>query len=109
MSFDIASIDKDLDYIICKKEKVSPALAAKWKWRILNEYPDELRQFVFAWANDQELPTLSYSGVTFERIIKATPFSFLDAVDLLYIMQKDPAKGYEIFSNSIMHDGGRRR
>ncbi len=109
MSFDIDSIDNDLDYIISKKEKISAVVAMKWKWRILNEYPDDLKQLVRAWASNQKLPEVSYNDVSFSRIINSTPFGFLDAVDLLYILQKDPAKGYEIFSNSVIRDGGRRR
>jgi len=109
MSFDIENIDNDLDYIISKKEKISPLVAMKWKWRILNEYPDDLKQLVRAWANNQELPEVSYNGISLNRITNSTPFGFLDAVDLLYILHKDPVKGYEIFSNSIMRDGGRRR
>lgn len=105
MNLEIENIDNDLDYYLSKREKLPPEVALKWKWRILNEYPEDLKQLVRAWISDQEIPDPSYNGVSFERIRKATPFSFLDAVDLLYIMQKDPAKGYEIFSKAIIHDG----
>lgn len=109
MSFEIKNIDDDLDYIICKKEKMSPALAIKWKWRILNEYPDELKHLIRAWASNQDLPEITCSDISLERILKSTSFGFLDAVDLLYVLQKDPVKGYEIFSKSVVRDAGRRR
>lgn len=109
MSFEITNIDNDLDFIIFKKEKITPALAIKWKWRILNEYPDELKQLVRAWASEKDLPEISYNDISLERILKSTPFNFLDAVDLLYVLQKDPVTGYEIFSKSVVRDAGRRR
>lgn len=109
MNSEINDVSRDLDLIICKKERVSPIIAKKWKWRILNEYPEDIKNLVFAWASEAELPKTEYNNISIQRIIEATPLSFMDAIDLLYILYKDPASGYEIFSRSIRRDAVRRR
>ena len=109
MSGFVPDVERDLDYFICRKGKISPALAVKWKWRILNEYPEDLQQLVFAWAEDRSLPNIEYNDVSLERILNGTFFEFLDAVDLLYILHKDPKSGYEIFLDSIIRDAAGMR
>ena len=106
---DALNVDKDLDLIICQKEKIPPSLAMKWKWRVLNEYPDTLKELVRAWASDNPLPEVKCNDISLDRILNTTPMGFIDAVDLLYILQVDPASGYEIFSRSIVRDFRRGR
>lgn len=109
MNTDVSNIDKDLDLIISKKMNFSPAISKKWKWRILNEYPETLKQLVRAWANDEILPATEYNNVSIERILNGTGLDFIEALDLLYILYKDPASGYDIFTRSLRRDAIRRR
>lgn len=103
MNKEILDIARNLDVLICEKAKIEPMLAEKWKWRILNEYPDDLQKLVVDWLSDRQLPETGYNNVSIQRILNGTPFAFLDAVDLLYILYKDPAAGYMIFMDVIKY------
>lgn len=46
MSEFIKDIDKDLGTIISKKMHMQPVLAEKWSWKILNEYPEDLKNVI---------------------------------------------------------------
>lgn len=45
--------------------------------------------------------SVSYNEVSLEGIINGTGLNFLEAVDLLYIICKDPVNGYGIFARSV--------
>ena len=54
MSEFIKDIDKDLGTIISKKMHMQPVLAEKWSWKILNEYPEDLKNVIRKWAKDEQ-------------------------------------------------------
>ena len=56
MSEFIKDIDKDLGTIISKKMHMQPVLAEKWSWKILNEYPEDLKNVIRKWAKDEQIP-----------------------------------------------------
>lgn len=105
----VSNIEKDLDMIISSKMKLNPIVSRKWQWKILNEYPEPLKELVLAWAKDETLPLVKYSNVSVERIINGTGLDFLEAVDLLYIIYKDPLSGYDIFSSFLRRDRIRKK
>lgn len=92
---------KRLDKLISRKLHILPVIAKKWQWRILHEYPEDLREAVYQWAADGIVQPVSYNEVTLEDIINGTGLNFLEAVDLLYIICKDPVNGYEIYARSV--------
>ena len=104
-----ADVDRDLDSIICEKMNYEPAVSKLWMWRIQNEYPEELKNLVRSWASNETLLKVEYNDVSLERILNGTSLNFLEAVDLLYILYKDPAAGYDIFSRSLRRDARRGR
>ena len=97
-------VEKRLNFFLCEKTNITPSLASKWRWRILNEYPEDLKLLIFEWVKGHEIPDIEYNGVSLQTILDNTYFEFLDAVDLLYIMHKDPASGYDIFVESMHFD-----
>lgn len=92
---------KRLDKIISQKLNILPVIAKKWQWRILHEYPDDLREAVYQWTADGSVQSVSYNEVSLEDIINGTGLNFLEAVDLLYIIFKDPVNGYRIYARSV--------
>lgn len=95
------AVDKNLDTIISKKLHIQPVLAQKWQWRILNEYPEDLKNVIRKWAMDEEVPEIEYDRITLKMAMKGIGLNILEAADLLYIISKDPLQGYEIFSKSV--------
>lgn len=94
-------MDGKLSTIISKKMNILPVLAKKWQWRILNEYPEDIKNLICKWARDEELPEIEYNEISLKDIMEGTGLDVLEAADLLYIISKDPVQGYEIFSRSI--------
>lgn len=90
-----------LSTVISRKMNMLPVLAKKWQWRILNEYPEDIKNLIFKWANDEPLPEIAYNEISLKDIMNGTGLDVLEAADLLYIISKDPVQGYEIFSRSI--------
>ena len=101
-------IDKDLDTIISERMYLVPIIAKKWKWRILNEYPEDLKNAARAWAAGEPVPDVEYGNISLEKIKKGTGADILNALDLLYIMSKDPISGNYIFSRTARRDIRRR-
>lgn len=100
----MTGIDRDLEVIVCRKAKVTLSEAAIWLWRVLNEYPADLQGTVRAWAGGQDIPKVEHNNVSLERILAGTSLGFMDAIDLLYILSRDPAAGYDIFQRSLGRD-----
>lgn len=102
----IKIIKKELATLLHKKSKLNFGVCKVLQWRILNEYPEELQDLVIAWACEKPLPKVEYSGLTIEKIQKTMYFNdFLDAVELMYIVYKDPIKGHDIWVRSIPRCG----
>lgn len=101
-------VRRDLDMLISKKAKIGLPEAKMWQWRVLNEYPEDLAEVVIAWVCDRPLPSVEYNEISFERILRSTVLGFLEAAELMYILYKDPAGGYRIFTASLGRDFGRR-
>lgn len=98
-------IKKELATLLNKKSKLNFGVCKVLQWRILNEYPEELQDLVIAWACEKPLPKVEYSGLTIEKIQKTMYFNeFIDAVELMYIMHKDPIKGHDIWARSLPRD-----
>ena len=98
MSEFIKDIDKDLGTIISKKMHMQPVLAEKWSWKILNEYPEDLKNVIRKWAKDEQIPEIEYSRISLAMAMQGIGLDILEASDLLYITSKDPLQGYEIFT-----------
>jgi hypothetical protein len=93
---------KELAYGIVKKAKISPIMAKIIAWRVENEYPNDLRELVWAWIEGRDLPKVEYNNISMERAMNALNISNpLDAAELLYVMSKDPAEGYMIWMESL--------
>ena len=107
MSEFIKDIDKDLGTIISKKMHMQPVLAEKWSWKILNEYPEDLKNVIRKWAKDEQIPEIEYSRISLEMAMQGIGLDILEAVDLLYITSKDPLHGYEIFTRFARRERGR--
>ena len=69
MSEFIKDIDKDLGTIISKKMHMQPVLAEKWSWKILNEYPEDLKNVIRKWAKDEQIPEIEYSRISLEMVM----------------------------------------
>lgn len=98
-------IKKELVTLLNKKSKLNFGVCKVLQWRILNEFPEDLQNLVIAWVCEKPLPKVEYSGLTIEKIQKTMHFNdFLDAVELMYIVYKDPVKGQDIWAKSLPGD-----
>ena len=79
MNGDFADILRNLDMLISQKAKIDLTQAKIWQWRVMNEFPVELKALVAAWASDQPLPEIEYNGVSYDRISNGTGLDFLGA------------------------------
>ena len=67
---------------------MQPVLAEKWSWKILNEYPEDLKNVIRKWAKDEQIPEIEYSRISLEMAMQGIGLDILEAVDLLYITSK---------------------
>ena len=93
----INDIDKELGTVISEKMHMQPILAEKWRWRILNEYPEDLKNVIRKWAMNEEIAEIEYNRISLGMIMRGMGLNILEASDLLYITSKDPVQVYEIF------------
>ena len=88
-----------------KEERVSPLAAHSWAWRIQNEYPEALRLAAEAWAQGEQIPAVEITGITLEQVLRQTGDRVPGALELLYVMSRDPAKGRDLLARSTRRDG----
>ena len=77
---------------------MSEFIKDKFLGKILNEYPEDLKNVIRKWAKDEQIPEIEYSRISLEMAMQGIGLDILEAVDLLYITSKDPLHGYEIFT-----------
>lgn len=93
-------IDRKLDQFIREKMDMPVMIAKKWQWKILHEYPEELKNVIRQWAINENLSEVNCEGISLGDVINGTGSGILEAVDLLYIISKDPVQGKRIFCES---------
>lgn len=93
-----------LSLVLCQKEGISPLVAHSWAWRIQNEYPESLRQAAEAWAMGEEIPPAEVVGETLDQVIRQTGANVPEALELMYVMSRDPAEGLDLLARSTRRD-----
>ena len=83
-------------------ERVTPATALSWSWRILNEYPEPLRDAVVAWAAGDSTADYELYGYSLQRLAARTASTVFGAAELMYVMSKDKEQGAVLISKSIV-------
>ena len=86
------------------REKVSAPIAYSWAWRIQNEYPEDLRLAAEAWAENRALPEIDVTGISLQQVLLQTGDSVPNALELLYIVSKDPAEGRTLLARCTKRD-----
>ena len=95
-------IDRKLPLVISREMKSSPAASHVWKWRVINEYPENLKEAARAYAMGEAIPNVEYNGVTLEFITENAHLDFFNSLELLYIISSDPESGFEIFDSCVL-------
>lgn len=86
------------------REKAAAPNAYSWAWRILSEYPESLRLAAEAWAEEKELPEVSITEITLEQVLRRTGSSVPQALELLYVISKDPSEGRNLLARCTRRD-----
>ena len=86
------------------EEKIQPAVAYAWAWRIQNEYPDELRQAAECWVENKTLPQIEVTGISLEQVMAQTGMSVPAGIDILYVLTKSPTDGRTILTRCAHRD-----
>lgn len=89
---------------LSEADTASSGMLYAWAWRILNEYPENLRAAVLKWAEGEPVPELEVNGMTLERALKISKASVPCAIEMLYVAGKDEREGLE-----MIHLTGMRR
>lgn len=87
-----------------KEEKISPLAAHSWAWRIQNEYPEPLRRAAEAWAQGEAVPDVDVTGITLQQVCRRTGESVPAALELLYVMYRDPSEGRDLLARTAPRD-----
>lgn len=92
---------------LCRRNNMSSVAAYSAAWRILNEYPPELRSAAEAWAENRDLPEVSVNDISLSLVINNTGENVPAALELLYVISKDPDNGIELLCLCTKHDSFR--
>ena len=87
---------------IRRSERVTPATALSWSWRILNEYPEPLRDAVVALATGDTTADFELYGYSLRRLAGRTASSIFGAAELMYVLYRDKEQGAVLISKSIV-------
>lgn len=82
----------------------SKAIASAMAWRILNQYPENLRTAAFALAQG-ELPEAKAGAFSLKDVMEITGLKDFEALEILYIIGEDAAAGGNLLGLLGMHDG----
>ncbi|MBQ8052896.1 MAG: hypothetical protein IJ198_03705 [Lachnospiraceae bacterium] len=87
---------------IRKSERVNPATAIAWSWRILNEYPEPLRDAVVAWASGDKDADFELYGYSLRRLAGRTGSTVFGAAELMNVLYKDKEEAAVLISKCIV-------
>lgn len=89
---------------LAKKEYAAPASAYVWAWRIQNEYPPELRAAAERWAEGLPEEPVTAAGVTLDGVRRRTGASVPQALELMYVLYRDPVEGNRLLDRCTRRD-----
>ena len=94
----------ELANAILREKCYSRTAAVSLAWRILNRYPAELREEAIRLAKG-ETPLLKLRELGIDDIREIAQVSGFEALELLEIMEEDPAEGDNLLMRLSRHDG----
>lgn len=93
-----------LALILCQKLLLKPSEGFCRAWRVLNEYPQELKDALLSWAQDADLPHTQISGFELQRVMEQGGLSAPDALEIMYVMSRSLNDGVAILSRCTPRD-----
>ncbi len=96
-----------LALILSRKLLLKPSEAFCRSWRILNEYPQALREAMLSWAQDADVPHTEISGFDLKRVMDQSGLSAPDALEIMYVMSRSLNDGVGILARCTPRDGAR--
>ena len=94
----------ELANAILRRDSYSRAAAVSLAWRIMNRYPEQLREAAAKLVNEEQ-PMLKVNGLSVEDLRKTANVGCFEALELLEIMAEDPASGDQLLMKLGRHDG----
>lgn len=85
-------------------ELVAPAQGLAWAWRIQNEYSTHLRETAEAWAEDELMPNPQVGETSMAEVMKVTGASAPQALELLYVLERNHADGLTLLARCAHRD-----
>lgn len=96
----------ELANLLTRRFRLSRAAGCTTAWRILNEYPEELREAAVQLAKG-ETPTVTVRDLTVEEIAAMTGAGPLEALELMYVLTADKSAGETLLLRLSRHDNGK--
>lgn len=94
----------ELANAILRQGGYTRAAAVSLAWRILNRYPERLREAAIDLARGGA-PALQVNELSLEDVRDMAQVGSFEALELLEIMEEDPAAGDQLLMRLARHDG----
>jgi hypothetical protein len=92
----------ELAHVIYKQEHIDPLAAAAWAYRVLREYPNDLREAFLAWVSgNHNIPQIGIGNETLNGIMTSCKCTLPYAIEALNIVSKNEKDGREIIVRNI--------
>lgn len=87
---------------VLKAEKTTRCQAFSIAWHIINDYPDALKESAISITHG-DVPSINVEGISYSyaHMLACTPYA---ALELLYILWRDPKSGKAIVTYLGMND-----
>ena len=90
---------------LVQQEHVSPTQAYAWAWRIQNEYPPALQAAAERWAEGLPAEPATEAGeMSLEVIQQRSGATVPQALELLYVLHRDPVEGRQLLARCTRRD-----